>query len=601
MRKLNWRRKIEFRTQEPLIVGLTAIFTILLITYGRVSNAFYPRHDFLDHVVTLNSVWANDSTLFGHLSFLPRVLGGTVPAGALGISDFSIPHYLYTIMPTGVALGVSEILGRTSAYALAYLLTTSLLGLALSARWAGVVAGLSLALMPYWPNKTWTIAALALCLLALLRLQRSDGKSWIWLVGLAASPHFAYIAWGGFLQPIVAVFFLLIAIFRARATSLLAIGVGVNAFSSLLSGLGLIRVLSSGTFVAHRGDWPKLSVIDLGALTSAMSIYPQTFLRGLYHYGTYFSFEGPRTVIYLGTAAILLSLAGSVLLGLTPWLNNLSRGEARMSEFPWDLRRPAVLLLALMAAQAGVTLVYVSEASAFTQLVTVFPVPFQISRVISLAPLIWALIAGVSSYFLFSTCTPQRLKASGWGAVVVLITNAALNHPSVSSSIRTTLGIQPRRSVSTFDGYFRTETYCKIREIVEREGVSPVALSFGIDPMISVQNGFTALDGYVYNYQLEYKRRFARIINVDILQPGGSLKYFRDWGSRVYLFDRGVPARDLKFNWCAAAAMGAELLLSARPLPNVESLSLMAETDGIFVYRIKATCGENGSDAHPVK
>ena len=73
-------------------VGLLCLMPVLVFAYGFSDHAYYPEHDFLDHIVTLSTLWAKESTFFSPMQSLPGILNGTVPVGALGISDLSLPH-----------------------------------------------------------------------------------------------------------------------------------------------------------------------------------------------------------------------------------------------------------------------------------------------------------------------------------------------------------------------------------------------------------------------------------------------------------------------------------------------------------------------------
>jgi len=575
-------------------VGLLCLLPILIFAYGFPENAYYPKHDFLDHIVTLSSVWAEESTFFRPTETLPRLLNGSIPAGSLGISDLSVPHYLYAIFPTAIAMGISEIVGRTVSYFAMFFLTLSLLGKSDSAKWAAVVAGISFALMPYWPVKTWTLAALALSMLGIIRLYQNERHRWFWMMVLVAAPHLAYFAWGGFLQPLFVFATLLVAVLRSRVNKFLVAGVTIGVVSSIVSALGLIRVLTSAQFTSHREDWPSRAIVNFSELGSALAMFPAAFFGGTYHFGTIFAIGGSsRLLVLFYLVLVLFVLVVGILFSLTTMLRIMPNGNARNQSIPRAYRSAFSLFIVLVASQAVVSVIFVAETSRLSSLALLFPVPFQISRVIAFSPIIWALILGTTAYLVFISVAPRQLKLFAFFGSLLVIVQAVLIHPSISSSMRSALGLTAVSGMATYEQYFRPETYNKILITLNAREISPSSLSFGLDPMVAAQNGFLTLDGYVYNYRLSYKREFEKIIEEDLAQPGGQLEYFRDWGSRVYLFDRGVPASQLRFDWCQAELMGARVVLSASDLSGVDRLAFLAIVDQVYVYEIVELCMPN--------
>jgi hypothetical protein len=576
----------RFKVNE-LGVGLLCLLPILIFAYGFPENAYYPKHDFLDHIVTLSSVWAEESTFFKPTETLPRLLNGSIPAGSLGISDLSVPHYLYAIFPTAIAMGISEIVGRTVSYFAMFFLTLSLLGKSDSAKWAAVVAGISFALMPYWPVITWTLAALALSMLGIIRLYQNERHRWFWMMVLVAAPHLAYFAWGGFLQPLFVFATLLVAVLRSRVNKFLVAGVTIGVVSSIVSALGLIRVLTSAQFTSHREDWPTGAVVNFSEAGNALQIFPAVFFGGTYHFGTIFSAGASSRLL------ILFVLAASLLFSLVAMLRSRHRGKPGYQSIPRMYRSAFTVFLVLGVFQVVVSVIFVAENSGLTALALLFQVPFQISRIIAFSPIIWALILGTTAYLVFISVQPKQLKLLAFLGSLLVIVQAVLVHPSISSSVRSALGLSTSSGLSTYEQYFQPETYNKLLTALNARDISASSLSFGLDPMVAAQNGFIALDGYVYNYPLSYKREFAKIIEEDLAQPGGQLEYFRDWGSRLYLFDRGVPASELRFDWCQAQQMGARAVLSARDLSELDSLALLEIVDQVHLYEIVELCMPN--------
>ena len=104
--------------------------------------------------------------------------------------------------------------------------------------------------------------------------------------------------------------------------------------------------------------------------------------------------------------------------------------------------------------------------------------------------------------------------------------------------------------------------------------------------MVASLTGYGALDGYVYNYPLEYKNDFRRIIVRELAADSGLRDYYDDWGSRVYLFHRDLPVSQLKLDWCAGQRIGADYILAKVDLGTVSNLSLVKEYRNLALYKI---------------
>jgi hypothetical protein len=134
--------------------------------------------------------------------------------------------------------------------------------------------------------------------------------------------------------------------------------------------------------------------------------------------------------------------------------------------------------------------------------------------------------------------------------------------------------------------YFDSETYSGLAKKLNRHPSNIRVLSFDLDPMIASYNGYTALDGYVYNYAVEYKNSFRKIIAGELAAAPSLRSYYDGWGSRVYLFHRNLPVSQIQINWCQARDMGTEFILSKVELGTVPNLKLAERYRGLSLYKI---------------
>ena len=144
-------------------------------------------------------------------------------------------------------------------------------------------------------------------------------------------------------------------------------------------------------------------------------------------------------------------------------------------------------------------------------------------------------------------------------------------------------GIQS--SQLTIKEYFDSEEYSGLARKLNRQPSEIRVLSFDLDPMVASLNGYVALDGYVYNYPLEYKDTFRKIIAGELFSDRSLREYYDNWGSRVYLFHRNLPVNEIKIDWCAAQDIGAEYILSKKDLSSVSNLKPTAEYKSLILYK----------------
>jgi len=138
-------------------------------------------------------------------------------------------------------------------------------------------------------------------------------------------------------------------------------------------------------------------------------------------------------------------------------------------------------------------------------------------------------------------------------------------------------------STNTFDNYYRFEEYSFIKSVVKQERV----ISVGLDPFIAVMSDIKVIDGYHTIYSMDYKKRFREIIADELEANDWLRKYYDNWGNRVYAFYN--DSNKLLINFKAAKSVGANYVISAFPIKNVELESICEncrDNKDIFLYKI---------------
>ena len=115
-------------------------------------------------------------------------------------------------------------------------------------------------------------------------------------------------------------------------------------------------------------------------------------------------------------------------------------------------------------------------------------------------------------------------------------------------------------------------------------------VSIGLDPAVSLYNGFYTLDGYNTGYPLKYKKAFRKIIASELEKNEKLRSYFDDWGGRCYIFvnelehgnwhytkDKKTVIRALDLNTNAFSELGGEYIFSAVEIKNYKENHLNFE------------------------
>jgi hypothetical protein len=185
--------------------------------------------------------------------------------------------------------------------------------------------------------------------------------------------------------------------------------------------------------------------------------------------------------------------------------------------------------------------------------------------------------------FLLSKITHQISWVAPICLILVLLQVSASN-VGVRQKALDYLGLQSNRP--TVSEYFERTKYSGLAQKIDRHPSQIRVVSFDLDPMIASFNGYVSFDGYAYNYSLEYKNSFRRIIRQELSAEKDLRDYYDGWGSRVYLFHRDLPPRYIRLDLCEAKEIGAEFVLSKKNLTLLDNLKLFEEYRGLKLYKI---------------
>ena len=98
----------------------------------------------------------------------------------------------------------------------------------------------------------------------------------------------------------------------------------------------------------------------------------------------------------------------------------------------------------------------------------------------------------------------------------------------------------------TVERYFAQKQFSEIKAFIDKPLNSFRVASIGLNPSISLFNGFYTADGYFVNYPLAYKKKFRKVIEKELNKSQDLKSYYDKWGNRVYLFSsQPVTYRDI--------------------------------------------------------
>ena len=104
--------------------------------------------------------------------------------------------------------------------------------------------------------------------------------------------------------------------------------------------------------------------------------------------------------------------------------------------------------------------------------------------------------------------------------------------------------------------------------------------------------GYSVFDGYLYNYPLEYKESFRKVIAPELeARNPEPLASFDGYGSNLYIFQSGDPIDPApRFDLCALQDLGTQYVLTPRALELSGGYSLAAEYGNLRAYKIHTAC-----------
>lgn len=534
------------------LIVLAVYLSPLFILQG---NAHIRVHDNLDSNLAWYTVLSRSGEMFGGVTgAIPQIINGLLPRNAFG-TEYSVIVWLYSLLPTMIAYGISQALTRAVAFFGMYLLLKK--HLLPGEKWLplNITAALAFALTPFWPSGMLSTLGMPLALWAFLNIRSGEGSMKDYIV-LTLLPFYASIVLGFFFFLTAMGIFWLTDVMRGKGWSLRFLaGIIYMTFVFLLVEYRLVySFLFKGEpnsrdeyFHAELSFWHSVRLTFKNYVlghTHVMTVHTLFILPAsliaIYFVYSKKLWKQERTFVFLFALNFLLSLWYAFWF-YEGWLP-LTKRFHFMDTFNfarYHFLRPMVI--------------YASFALAL--------------KIISLQGFSWA-------------------KTAKWLAVMQILFLGLFNDEIIY------------RNKPSVKEFFAEEQFQEIKEFIALPQEEYRVASIGIHPAIAQFNGFYTLDTYNNFYPLSYKHQFRKIIEKELAKNKTIRKYFDKWGGRCYIFTAQLGKRymikkdskrrlkNLELNTDVFKEMGGRYIFSALPIDNAEQNQLKLEK--VFVSKASA-------------
>lgn len=152
---------------------------------------------------------------------------------------------------------------------------------------------------------------------------------------------------------------------------------------------------------------------------------------------------------------------------------------------------------------------------------------FNYKRYYFISPFIWFLLFAVSIKYILTKYNFDFFKKTIWILKILTLVLILYNNEAL---------IEYKRNGITYKQFFAEKLFNKIKKFIGKDQDSYKVGSIGLHPSIARYNGFYTLDGYLGNYDLDYKHLFRKIISQELEKNEELKKSFDEWGNRAYIY-----------------------------------------------------------------
>ncbi|MDH4214670.1 MAG: DUF6044 family protein [Candidatus Thorarchaeota archaeon] len=423
------------------------------------------------------------------------------------------------------------------------------------------------AILPFYPPSGLSASGIPLALYAFLNIRQNQASWKDWLL-IIVIPFYSSLVYSFFFFITAIGILWLIDVIRDRKLHQKFL-----AAIALMAGVFLVieyRLVSSMLFetwfVSHRTGY----VIAGSDFIEALKIALNNFIYGHYHSP---SFQTPIIMLTIGIGFLFL------LLRYRPKLNLNIENQSE------TIRQVLFLLIACIIISIWYGVMSLELLTPIKQNLSIFRT-FQFDRFYWLQSTIWYLLFALSLtviYQIFDKTKLMKIRVSQIAIVLIILLQIGLVYPTSWATTSEQVG---GHDSITFEQFYAEKQFMMIRDDIGLPQESYNVISIGLHPAIATYNGFYTLDGYSWNYPLEYKMRFRNIIAFELEKNETLRLYFDEWGNRCYTFvdglnavsmytkDKNVTLDNLQLNITAMHELQCSYVISAVNISNYVSNSL---------------------------
>lgn len=550
-----WRRYSDLL---PLAVFAVPLLLYLLPLIVLQQEAYLPIPDNLDSDLVHRLVLSRSGMAisFDPTARVESFMGG-LPRACLP-SGWNVLVWLFLLFEPFTAYLLNELFIRLVAFGGMYrLLRQPLLARQGVDPWLAAGVALCFAILPFFPTHGLSIAGQPLVLAAVLRLRRGPGRLFDYLC-LAFFPFYSsFILAGVFLLALLAALFLRDLVRQRRPH--LRFACGLVLLAVIFVGVEwqmLQQFFLDSQYVSHRVEF-NLALWSQSGEQVRQNI-GANLLAGHLHAATVSRF------ILLGILPLAL-LASALQQTFPKLLLQLAAAIVAIAVFAglyqWQGWLPLREKLGLLRC-------------------------FQFDRFYVLQPMLWYLLLAVCLAQIASAIKPVPALGRVLAYVLLLAQVNAIWPESLTQDRFYSRHSKFTAYTPNFREFYSEKLFQEIAQFIGRPQSDYRVICVGFHPAVAQFNGFYTLDGYAYNYPLEYKHRFRRLIAGELDKAPALKAYFDGWGNRCYAFvaeAEGKKVNALQFDLAALRDMGGEFILSDFEIGNAQTLGL--ELQRVFEHQ----------------
>lgn len=539
--------------------------------------------DGLDIVIPMSKVMAHSGMMFADSSaIVPNVMGG-VPRAVLG-SEYNIQLWLYYFFDDFTAYAIHEILMHVVGF-LSMLLLLSRYVIPREHSYRNLVifsASILFSIVPFYHGAGLSVPMLPLALYVFLQI-RAHQSSWFeWMVLLLIPLYGNLILVYSFFMMSMGLLFLVDTIRYKKINYTFLLALALLAILFLATEYRLIYTMFiDKNYHSHREEFAMIQTLD-----GALNIYRQAhqcFLNGMQNATTYASvIIIPSMMLAMGLStlrnrlSLVLSLTVTIvfiiLFTINPvWIKMLTGNKYFLvallltSTLLFFKLKQYRLFYALILFQLFIAFLYgawfSTDAASLGKYLPLIN-KYNFARIAFFQSTLWYIILALA--FLIFT---KKLR---WAPLLILGIFTIQTISSIDSR-----QFKYPHSALTYHTYYAPELFQKVKDFIGKPVDTYRVGSLGFVPAISIYNGFYTIDGYLPNYPLEYKHKFAKVMSKALENHPEESKIFTEWGSKCYLFggeinffgyEKDKVYSDLMIDFSAFYELGGRYLLSSNRL-----------------------------------